>query len=580
MSLEEARARLRARVRGRPVAVAPRSEARRTAATATAFPPPAAAEAPLEADLSERLAELLELAPEHADSFRRLDVHQQRAVLRPDRALAVRAQVGSGKTTVLVHRILAIHLLDGVPLERIAVLTFTRKAAGEIRERLARSGGVAPESLRLVGTFHGVARRLLEDDLPLESVGRRPGFEILHDEARDRWLQKLIDEHGLRIAYRKRLPRRVEAFRQGRARYGAMKRDDDIEELVRLYAEARVTGNALDFDDLVDLTIELAPALPSERRPAHVTVDEFQDSDGRLVDFLAALGGGRAATFVVGDPNQTIYSWRGTQACEFERYVREFGAKELTLPVNYRSSASIVGAASRLLPGFGAIVPTRAQGESVRVLRHHDATCEAEYVAGRLGELVEGGLELDRAAVLVRLRDQLAPLRAMLAARGLPFRDGVADSEARGVALMTLHASKGLEFDWVYLAGANDGLLPLGKGDRSHRDEEQRLFFVGLTRARDRAEIGWLVRPDLPRTESAPSPFIAALGSAAVEHVEASGPQPARSSEPAIAGRRVSHPVYGEGELLSLDGDRMVCRFPKRGEKAFSRSFSRVEILD
>lgn len=391
-----------------------------------------------EGELRARLKEIARAAPALHARLAPLDAYQLRAVLADAPAVVVQAQVGSGKTTVLVHKLLALHLLDGVPLEELAVLTFTHKAAGEVRARLAEVG-LAAEALWLAGTFHAVAGALLRRVLPIERLGRSRAFQLVDARQREELWDRLIAEHDLDVKYRAKLAQRWETRGRRGARFGNMRRDDDLARLVSAYEALKASRDLLDFEDLLTAASELLPEAPAGwRRPAWILIDELQDTSPEQLELAERLAGPDTRLFAVGDPNQVIYSWRGGDPGLFDRLARRPGALRLTLPVNYRSTAAILAAARTFLAsegaaaGFGpgaepsarALVATRPGGEPLVVLDHHDPHAEALYLAERLRRLAAAGCRWEELAVLVRTRRQLEVLRDVLRGRGVPCEVG------------------------------------------------------------------------------------------------------------------------------------------------------------
>ncbi len=481
--------------------------------------------------------------PGLGERLARLNAWQLAAVLAEDAAVMVRAQVGSGKTTVLVDKILTLHLVRGVPLERIVVLTFTCKAALEIRRRVGKLGC---DAVALVaGTFHSVARRLGD-------------YRVIAPTALEALWRQLITEHRLTIRYQNKLSRRMEALALGRPLYGNMRHADDIVRLAELADEACCEAGVLDFDTLLEEAGALLERQPMDPSPEWILIDEFQDCDEAQLRFLERLAGPESRLFAVGDPNQVIYSWRGSAPELFGRFERAHGAAVHRLPVNYRSSGSILACARVFLRQDTELVPTRERGEPVRILQHHSPTSEAIYLAHRVAELHAGGTAWRQIAVLVRTQDQRAALAE------LPCE------------VMTIHAAKGLEFEHVFICGANDGLMPLG-GDLA---EEQRLFFVALTRARETLEISWYTAPEQPRFHPRPSPFLRMMPPNLVNWER---PRTTNEQSAATAwktGQMVRHRRYGVGELIAVDGDSLVVQFPGWGEKRFSAGLSSLAVLE
>lgn len=376
---------------------------------------------------------------------------------RDGRATLVRAQVGSGKTTLLASKVQLLHLYAGVPLERIAVLTFTTRAARHIEAALARLRG-APGALlgeasgplagtEAFGTFHAVARSLLTGRLPLASLGYPAQLQVSDDDERMLLLIELIEAHGLRVGRRRALPARLAAMRSRLKRGQPISVDDDLPRLEALVeAESRRSG-VMSFDELLDAATTLLQRAPLAPPYDWVLIDELQDCSEAELAFVDALRGGRldrsarggsegrrqARLFAVGDPNQQIYGWRGGRFELLEAAARRWSAGRRELPRNYRSSAPILSLARAVLPGAlkpcGA-APAGAEGQAPtarqagsdaalpRLLRHHDGVTEATYLARRLAAALSADPDR-RCAVLARTRRQLQVVAGALEVAGL-----------------------------------------------------------------------------------------------------------------------------------------------------------------
>lgn len=244
---------------------------------------------------------------------------------------------------------------------------------------------------------------------------------------------------------------------------------------------------------------------------------------------------------------------------------------------------------------IGELVPVRALGPKIKIVRHHDVTAEAAYLAARLGELHAAGVRWDEIAVLCRLRVQVADLASALTTRGVPCVNDLDDTvepsaiePAVGVRILTIHAAKGLEFTHVFLSGANVGVLPLlsrdphGDDDSArHSDpsEERRLLFVAITRARDAVEISYQARPHTHGTFGVASPLLLLLPDEVVARDD--GVSVVVLAQPAVptavpgewqVGQRVRHPRYGSGVIVAIAGDTFDCDFGKLGPRAFPRA--------
>ncbi|MEZ6187538.1 MAG: ATP-dependent helicase [Planctomycetota bacterium] len=353
---------------------------------------------------------MAEPPPALAAQLARLDPEQRTAVLSEAPTTLVQAQVGSGKTTVLVHKLL-VALAQGAAPDRVAVLTFTTHAARELRQRVAAElGSEVARDLRYLGTFHAVALAILRE--------RRERVAVIDPESREDVWRELIAEYGLRVCYRKRLEKRLVALDRGRSRFGAMKRKDDLERLDELYRAHKRAHGLYDFDDLIREARQELQERPLTPGLEWLLVDELQDTNLEQLRFLQSLAPGATTRwFAVGDPNQVIYSWRGNTPQAFVQLGRRPGAVAVELPSNYRSTATILDEAEHVLPGR-RLVATRDAGAPVRLVVHHDAVSEARYLAQRIPELV--GDAWREAAVLARTRRQLASLELALRAQGLP----------------------------------------------------------------------------------------------------------------------------------------------------------------
>ena len=525
-------------------------------------------------------------------SLRALDPDQRDAVLSRNRATLVHAQVGSGKTTVLVHRAAYLHVVHGVPLDRIAILTFTNRAALELQQRLDALLGreTTPSERWLVGTFHGVAATLLRRALPVNRVGHTRSFSILDEDA-------AID---LAVAVARR-----DRIRPGRR---ATLRDrlrtlPDLAPLAAAIVAERRARDAMDFDDL----IEHATTLLGEATPpiAHVLVDELQDCEPRELALVQGLVTTTTQFFAVGDPLQSIYGWRGAAPSLFAQTSARLRCQVRTLPRSYRSTHTLLVEARSILgaqpAALGTLVPVRGPGPKISVIRHHDLTAEAAYLAARLAELNATGVAWSDMAVLCRLRVQVAELAAALATRGVPCVHDLDEQieqptvpTAPAVRILTIHAAKGLEFTRVFLSGANVGVLPLlsraPDGDRE-RDadpaEERRLLFVALTRARDAVEISYQFRPHTHGAFGVASPLLLPLCTDVATREDAIAP-PAPPSAPPPAplriagdwhiGQHVRHARYGRGTIVTIADDTIDCDFGKLGPRAFPRALCPLTV--
>lgn len=750
----------------------------------------------------------------------KLNPYQKEAVLDESPACLVNANVGSGKTTVLTAKVRYLCEQKGVAPKDLMVLTFTNRAANEIRERLENLTG--KEEDLWFGTFHSVALRMLQTILPVEELGYTKEFQVCIPEEEMQMAQQLITEQNLQIKYKNRLKKRLDQSRQKSGRkpkdYG-----DDFERLCTLLEEEKKKQNKMTYEELILHTGQLLQSHPEILRPLWLIIDEVQDCDQSQLDLLDSLMGKDSHLFAVGDPNQVIYSWRGSAFQIFFQLKNRYQAMELSLPINYRSSGTILSAARRFLQNGSTLEGVKSEGGKVQIRKQYDPFQEAEDLAARIRELHMQGIPYHEIGILYRLQNQSALLEQVLTRNGIPVhvavkekmedipvvqwffhvlrfcvnhsdttsgvealcnktygegwttkkalqqirrwetdgtlpknsplfsgmvnvqedvfvtattdqlwerfsldrylmpsRAGYREDKVRimgifagirekgsvreflndvalygipllysvgktnpvaenqitedlttncsntedfdgkeqtyigivkkekfreeaedTVQLMTLHASKGLEFTCVFIIGVNDGLLPLRGTGFEQEEEERRLFFVGMTRAKEQLELSYYTSPDgygiLPGPgkylKMFPKDLIEGLdepkyaeGSAA-EHLQAMKRQilqareertlqmpeedfrtispeidvekpdtdpcrheekeenPARSAtnhtdtDSAANQPRVAHEKYGVGTVISENEDTIIIRFDDYGEKELLKMFTVLHPL-
>jgi uncharacterized protein (TIGR00375 family) len=586
------------------VPTAPTREPKKKTAVKPAAPPPIPPPPSPHEPFEPMLAGMEEVGTGLLD---RLDAMQRVAASAPGGPLLIVAGPGTGKTRTLTHRIAYLCAELGVFPERCLAITFTRRAAEELRERLDHLLGDVAEDIT-VGTFHSLGLTILRENA--KAAGLPAAFRIADDTERA----------------------------QAREQAG----DDDA-----AYAKLLRQQDLVDLDDLIRLPVTLLgddPALVERyrKRWQWIFVDEYQDVDEQQYQLLRLLSPADGNLCAIGDPDQAIYSFRGADVRYFLRFNSDFtDARLVRLTRNYRSSAPILAAAvqaiapSTLVPGR-RLDPARLDPESPLVGRYFAGSVadEADFVVRTVDELVgglshrsldsgrvdsravsPGTLSFSDIAVLYRADAQSGPIVEALSRAGVPVQkrshnrlrdrpgvqvlarelrhaDGLGgslasrvkltarvlaqryaaptldaeqlapddiwaaadllfplahrigddlprflqeiatgaevdalDPRAEAVHLLTLHAAKGLEFPVVFLVGCEDGLLPLrwsGAGsERGDLDEERRLLFVGMTRARSHlflTSAARRLRHGVVR-EAAPSPFLDDIGADLLERV-------------------------------------------------------------
>ena len=411
---------------------------------------------------------------------------EQYRASRPDRGVSlVLAGAGTGKTKTLVEKV--GNVIRGLPLDpaRVLVLTFSRKAAEELRARIADLTGGADIH---ASTFHAFCLDLVLGHW--ECFGGERRFagppSVIDDETRLRIIRDLVFPDLARFLG---VPGDVVVRLLGGPRRHDPRKEKKLESsglaaelaaLAKRYEEKKRELNAIDYDDMVGLAIELLEGDRSVRaavldRYRYVFVDEFQDVSDDNVRLLGLIMPDRGGNlFAVGDDWQSIYGFRNARVEYIVRMKRYFpGAEVRRLTVNYRSRREIVSLSRRFIRRnrFRTRKGLTAQrGRGGRVARLVVPGIEEEAAAIR--GIVEGKRDGATLAVLFRNNWQCRYLKERLG----PAAD------AEGVSVMTMHASKGLEFDSVVVAGISDGVIP---DPESGIEEERRLLYVACTRARE-----------------------------------------------------------------------------------------------
>jgi superfamily I DNA/RNA helicase len=372
-----------------------------------------------------------------APFLRDLNAAQREAVLATEGPLLVLAGAGTGKTRVITCRI--VHLLSkGVPAGAVLGVTFTNKAAREMRERVGAMLGRRPEGLTL-STFHALGARILRAEA--EAAGLRANFTI-YDESDQLSLMRdvLRSIRGAASTAGARGVLHAVALAKNRFALPADvlegAEDDESYFLARAYKrydEELRLRNAVDFDDLILLPVRLLQEREEVRgryldRFRYVLVDEYQDSNGSQYRFTRALVGPERNLCVVGDDDQSIYGFRGAEMDKILRFERDYpGARVVTLEENYRSTASILDLANAVIAGSPrrrekALRSTLGSGAPVEWVSAPDGVAEVDFVVRRIQDLRDrGGVALAQMAILFRSAHQARPFEEKLRLRKIPY---------------------------------------------------------------------------------------------------------------------------------------------------------------
>lgn len=696
----------------------------------------------------------------YEQELERLNEYQKAVVYDENNACIVKAHVGSGKTTVLINKILYLHYEKHIAYQDMMVLTFTNKAANEIKDRLLTFDSTIPaEQLLMFGTFHSVALNLLKNTLPIELLGYTKEFTVIDPDEELDLVDALIHEHGLKIKYKNRLKKRLEqVMSTDHPERFNEKYQDDLLRLKELLLEEKKTQNKMTFADLLHNAIALTEHMTDY--PKWIIIDEVQDSDELQLTFIDKLKQEETNLFAVGDPNQVIYSWRGSDALVFYTLQHKYQATERSLQINYRSSATILEAAGRFKEQGKQLTTSREQGDKIVVKNHYNPFQEAQYLAEKIKHLHDEGVAYQDIAIFYRLQNQSKSLEDTFTRSEIPFevsmkktlkdypvlnwfvktlrysvhpqdtssamealmdrsygealtrkkatqyvanqeldkspllkkmtefrthcttitsveqfynyfsldsylhptastfepdqesvksllsmilkyttkqqmalleglssflnssalygvnmmKQEISDNKD-SVKLMTLHAAKGLEFPYVFLIGMNNGLLPLSTRSMEEAEEERRLLFVGMTRAKDHLELSYYTNPEQARVMTGESRYLQAIPEHLLEREDKIAPETSlqdlrrqvealkreqkqqqmhvfeeetkiEETEAAPAAVApvsnevlVKHAKYGVGKVLKEDDMMITVEFEQYGEKEFMKGFCELDYL-
>ncbi|RBC96669.1 DNA helicase II, partial [Xanthomonas oryzae pv. oryzae] len=367
-----------------------------------------------------------------------LNPAQREAVSAPPGHYLVLAGAGSGKTRVLIHRIAWLNEVQGVPNHGIFAVTFTNKAAGEMRHRTdlqLRNGSRG----MWIGTFHGLAHRLLR--LHWQDARLPEGFQVMDSDDQLRLVKRVVQ--ALELDESKYPPKQLswwinEQKDEGRRpQHIQPEPNDDWTEVRRqvyaAYQDRCDRSGLLDFAELLLRAHELlrdTPALLAHYRARfrEILVDEFQDTNAIQYAFVRVLAGESGNVFVVGDDDQAIYGWRGAKVENVQRFLKDFpGAQTVRLEQNYRSSANILGAANAVIAHnpdrIGKQLWTDSgDGDPIDLYAAYNEVDEARYMVERARQWVRDGGSYGELAVLYRSNAQSRALEEALISAQLPYR--------------------------------------------------------------------------------------------------------------------------------------------------------------
>ena len=369
-----------------------------------------------------------------------LNPAQREAVLHVNGPLLVLAGAGSGKTRVLTTRLARLIDQHGVDPSRILAVTFTNKAAGEMKDRIGRLLGRAPVGM-WVGTFHAIGARMLR--VAPHLVGRTPSFTIYDQDDTQSVVKRIMERN--RINAKQFTPRGIQGLISdaknalvGPDEFANLAMDPFSKAAAVVYremGEALRLANAADFDDLLVLPVRMLAESPTElekyrRKFQYILVDEYQDTNRAQYQLIKQLAGGHGNLCVVGDDDQSIYGWRGADIRNILDFGKDFpDAHTIRLEENYRSTPEVLALANVVISAnrgrMGKTLrPTRPGGEKVTAVRCLDERDEADFVVEELTtrRSQSASLGLRDIAIVYRTNAQSRALEEALRKRAVAYR--------------------------------------------------------------------------------------------------------------------------------------------------------------
>jgi DNA helicase-2/ATP-dependent DNA helicase PcrA len=366
-----------------------------------------------------------------------LNEHQREAVSAEPGPLLVLAGAGSGKTRVLIHRIAWVCEVDGHSPYGVLAVTFTNKAAAEMRARVEALLGISATAM-WVGTFHGLAHRMLR--LHYEAAGLPQNFQILDSDDQLRMVKRVVRQ--LDLDESRWPPKQAQWFINHNKDEGMRPANIDVGqdpiqqqmlEIYRLYEELCGLAGVVDFAELLLRVLELIRDNDDirghyQRRFQHILVDEFQDTNAIQYAWLRLMAGAQTPIFVVGDDDQSIYGWRGARIENIHHFEKDFAnTRVFRLEQNYRSTGTILKAANALIDNnqsrLGKELWTdSAEGELILYYSAYNEKDEARFVIDRIEAWVAEGRSRNEVAVLYRSNAQSRQFEETLVTRGVPYR--------------------------------------------------------------------------------------------------------------------------------------------------------------
>lgn len=538
-------------------------------------------------------------------AWERLNPEQRDAAMHVNGPALVVAGPGTGKTTTLVARYAYLVQEHGVRPEAIFTTSFTRRSARQLRERLGRAGLDLPRRAP-VGTFHALCLQLL--------LARGERFEILEEGHSRALLDEVQRGQGVRLSLD-----RLRAFKtqllspeevRARAAHPAARREAEI---YGAYENAKAERGVLDYEDLLGRVVDLYRAGESGLPVFdHFMIDEYQDLNAAQDVLIAALRGAHANVWAVGDDDQAIYGFRGSDT----RFITEFertypGAKVVTLREHYRSPPRLLERSSTLIGKNRARRPKKLRSlvDGIATLEIYEASTEDEetqWLMQRVMRLAET-VPHSEIAVLAPTNAVAREAERRLRLAGVPtfLPKGDYDEVPEAVFVSTIHQAKGLEWSAVLVASFEDGVLPyfdIEPEETERYEEARRLAYVAVTRAKHHLSlshsrtrgghrkkrspfVGELLRSAdrawVVDSGAYPAPTARRRSSVGEERSQAKAPRKRKTSgarrSPRSDGFSVGaiarHPSFGKGRIVATEGQKITIDFFSCGRKTILARF-------
>lgn len=360
-----------------------------------------------------------------------LNEEQQQAVNVIDGPTLVLAGAGSGKTRIVTYRM--INLIEsGIPASCILGVTFTNKAAEEMRERVRKM----TQHHVLVSTFHSLGAKILRESI--QHLGYQTDFTIYDEDDAEKLIRACLAELGIEEkkgdlrTYKGLISKAKNAVKLPHQLQPKTNNENDFVKLYSLYQQKLQQYNAVDFDDLLLLPVRLWKEHPEvlalyQERWTYISIDEYQDVNAAQYTFVRLLVEKRHNIFVVGDPDQSIYSWRGANVNNILNFERDYpGARVIRLEQNYRSKSNILQAANSLI-GYNynryekKLWSSLGAGEKPKLYMGRDERAEAEFVASLSAYHRAENISLNEMAVFYRTHAQSRVFEDILLSRRIPY---------------------------------------------------------------------------------------------------------------------------------------------------------------